>query len=144
MSEPKDEFLEGGGSQYPALKFENIGDTHSGVVVEYKKLEDRDPAGVAKKWDNGDPKYVYVFTLNTGDPSKGDKGVGNIWVRGNMVKVIREAAQEAGVTAMVGTTIKVRYDSDGEQTKKGYSKPKLFKAKVEPAVTNAGSPDEMW
>ena len=34
-----DIFLSDGGSKYPALKFENVNDTHSGTVIEVKKLE---------------------------------------------------------------------------------------------------------
>ena len=49
-----DIFLSDGGSKYPALKFENVNDTHTGTVIEVKKLEDRDPAGTVKTWDNGD------------------------------------------------------------------------------------------
>jgi hypothetical protein len=79
-----DIFLSDGGSKYPALKFENVNDTHTGTVIEVKKLEDRDPSGTVKTWDNGDVRYVFVFTLNTAD------GIGNLWSRGNMVKAIRE------------------------------------------------------
>jgi len=58
-----DIFLSDGGSKYPALKFENVNDTHSGTVIEVKKLEDRDPSGTVKTWDNGDVRYVFVFTM---------------------------------------------------------------------------------
>ena len=81
-----DVFMAEGGSKYPALKFSEIGDTHSGKVVEVKKLEDRDPDGNIKTWPNGDPRFVFVFTIAQED------GFGNIWARGNMVKTIREAA----------------------------------------------------
>ena len=77
------------GNKYPALKFENINDTHSGKVIEVKKLEDRDPQGEVKTWPNGDVRYVFVFTLST------DAGFANLWARGNMVKAIREAATAA-------------------------------------------------
>lgn len=122
-----DIFLGEGGSKYPALKFDNEGDTHSGKVTEVKKLEDRDPSGTVKTWDNGDIRYVFVFTITTPD------GFGNIWARGNMVKAIREAANAIGATSMVGTTLRVKFTGLGE-AKKGYNAPKLFKAQVEAAV----------
>ena len=81
------------GNKYPALKFENINDTHSGKVIEVKKLEDRDPQGEVKTWPNGDVRYVFVFTLST------DAGFANLWARGNMVKALREAATAAGAAA---------------------------------------------
>lgn len=119
-----DVFMSEGGAKYPALKFNEIGDTHTGKVVEVKKLEDRDPDGNVKTWPNGDTRFVFVFTLNTAD------GVANLWARGNMVKSIREAAQAAEVKTMVGTTLHVKYTGDGEK-KKGFNAPKLYKAKVE-------------
>jgi hypothetical protein len=61
MSDEQD-LLAGGGPKLPSLKFEKIGDVHTGVVSDVKKLEDRDPAGVAKTWPNGDPRFVYVIT----------------------------------------------------------------------------------
>lgn len=131
-----DIFLSEGGSKYPALKFENINDTHSGTVIEVKKLEDRDPSGTVKTWDNGDVRYVFVFTLNTAD------GIGNLWARGNMVKAIREAAQAIGATTMVGTKLTVKYTGDGEKKSKAFNAPKLYKAKVEPAVKDDAV--EMW
>ena len=86
MSDEQD-LLAGGGPKLPSLKFEKIGDVHSGVVTDVKKLEDRDPAGVAKTWPNGDPRFVYVITLKT--EKEGDA---NLWARGAMITAIREAA----------------------------------------------------
>jgi len=131
-----DIFLQDGGSKYPALKFETPGDTHTGKVLEVKKLEDRDPQGNTKTWDNGDVRYVFVFTINTGTE------IGNIWARGAMVKTIREAATAANVTAMVGTNLTVKYTGDGEKKTKGFNASKLYKAKVEPGTTDESA--AMW
>jgi hypothetical protein len=131
-----DVFMSEGGSKYPALKFENVNDTHTGRVVEVKKLEDRDPDGNVKTWPNGDTRFVFVFTVeNNGE-------FGNIWARGNMVKAIREAAQAAGLSTMIGATLTVKYSGDGEK-KKGFNAPKLYKAKVEaPKPQDAST--ELW
>jgi len=131
-----DIFLSDGGSKYPALKFENVNDTHSGTVIEVKKLEDRDPAGTVKTWDNGDIRYVHVFTMNTAD------GIGNLWARGNMVKAIREAALAVGATTMIGTKLTVKYTGDGEKKSKAFNAPKLYKAKVELPVKD--DTESMW
>lgn len=131
-----DIFLSDGGSKYPALKFENVNDTHSGTVIEVKKLEDRDPSGTVKTWDNGDLRYVFVFTINTAE------GIGNLWARGAMVKSIREAAQAIGATTMVGTKLTVKYIGDGEKKSKAFNAPKLYKAKVDAAVQDDS--ESMW
>lgn len=132
-----DTLISDGGSKYPTLKFSDIGDTHTGTVLEVRKLEDRID-GVLKTWDNGDPKYVYCVTIQTGDD------IGNIWARGQMVTVIREAGQAAKVDALVGVTLSVKYVGDGEQKNKAYHAPKLYKAKVEPAKPADVSTEEMW
>jgi hypothetical protein len=107
------------------------------LLIEGKPLQgSRDPQGNTKTWDNGDVRYVFVFTINTGTE------IGNLWARGNMVKTIREAATAANVIAMVGTNLTVKYTGDGEKKTKGFNAPKLYKAKVEPAVKDDS--ESMW
>jgi hypothetical protein len=132
MSDEQD-LLAGGGPKLPSLKFEKIGDVHSGIVLDVKKLEDRDPAGVAKTWPNGDPKFVYVINLKT--ENNGDSA---LWARGAMITAIREAAKQASVTELVGNKLNVKYTGDGEK-KAGFNAPKLFAAKVEKVAT-----DDRW
>jgi len=133
-----DEFMEStsGGPKLPALKFAKVGDTHTGVVTEVTKLQDKDPTGNVKTYDNGDPRWVFVFTLDT------PTGASNLWVRGQMVKAIREAAEKASVKTLVGSTLSVRYTGDGEKKSAAFNAPKLYAAKVEPAKNDASA--EMW
>jgi len=132
MSDEQD-LLAGGGPKLPSLKFEKVGDVHGGLVTDVKKLEDRDPAGIAKTWPNGDPRFVYVLTVKT------DQGDSNIWCRGIMITAIREAATKAGVTELIGTKVSIRYTGDGEKKSAGFNPPKLFAAKVEKVAT-----DDRW
>ena len=133
-----DEFMEStaGGPKLPALKFVKVGDTHTGVVTEVTKLQDKDPTGNVKTYDNGDPRWVFVFTLETAT------GAANIWVRGQMVKAIREAAEKAGVSTLVGSTLSVRYTGDGEKKSAAFNAPKLYAAKVEAPVKDDSA--NMW
>jgi hypothetical protein len=133
-----DEFMEStaGGPKLPALKFVKVGDTHTGVVTEVTKLQDKDPAGNVKTYDNGDPRWVFVFTLET------QIGASNIWVRGQMVKAIREAAEKAGVSTLVGSTLSVRYTGDGEKKSAAFNAPKLYAAKVDAPVKDDSA--NMW
>lgn len=133
-----DEFMEStaGGPKLPALKFVKVGDTHTGVVTEVTKLQDKDPAGNVKTYDNGDPRWVFVFTLET------VIGASNIWVRGQMVKAIREAAEKAGVSTLVGSTLSVRYTGDGEKKSAAFNAPKLYAAKVDAPVKDDSA--NMW
>ena len=133
-----DEFMEStaGGPKLPALKFVKVGDTHTGVVTEVTKLQDKDPAGNVKTYDNGGPRWVFVFTLETAT------GASNIWVRGQMVKAIREAAEKAGVSTLVGSTLSVRYTGDGEKKSAAFNAPKLYAAKVDAPVKDDSA--NMW
>lgn len=130
-----DDFLSGGGG-FPAVKFNEIGDKVVGTVANIKRLEDRDPSGEVKTWPNGDPKHVFVFDLDTED------GTMSLWVRGNMVKAIKDAAYAAGVKEMAGCTLAVQYAGLGE-AKKGMNAPKLYKAQVKPAPVSAITADDL-
>jgi len=133
-----DEFMEStaGGPKLPALKFVKVGDTHTGVVTEVTKLQDKDPTGNVKTYDNGDPRWVFVFTLET------VIGASNLWVRGQMVKAISEAAEKAGVSTLVGSTLSVRYTGDGEKKSAAFNAPKLYAAKVDAPVKDDSA--NMW
>lgn len=113
----------------PAVKFEKVGDIFEGVVLSQTEMEDRDPNGTVKTWSNGEPKKVYV--LNVEDESGENR---SLWVRGNMVKAIREAAREAKVKDLVGHSLKVQHNAVGTPSQKGFRAPKLFRAKVSPEV----------
>ena len=133
-----DDFMQStsGGPKLPALKFAKVGDTHTGVVTEVTKLQDKDPAGNLKTYDNGDPRWVFVFTLDT------PTGAANLWVRGQMTKAIREAAEKAGVSTLVGATLSVRYTGDGEKKSAAFNAPKQYAAKVDAPVKDASA--DMW
>jgi hypothetical protein len=133
-----DEFMEStaGGPKLPALKFGTVGETHTGVVTQVTKLEDRDPAGNLKTYDNGDPRYVFVFSMDTAS------GPANLWVRGQMIKAIREAADKASVKTLVGAKLSVKYTGDGEKKSAAFNAPKLYAAKVEAPKQDASA--DMW
>ena len=117
-----DPFMTTGG---PAIKFDTPGQVSSIVVRKVTEKVDTDPAtNAVKTWPNGDPKMVYVFD---GEDEHGEPI--SLWVRGNMVKTIRDATKDAGLKSVVDTKVTVKYDGDGVATKG--NPPKLYKAKVE-------------
>jgi len=133
-----DEFMTGGES-LEAVKFVNPGDTITGVIRNVTKLEDKTPDGNTKRWDNGDPMHVWVFDLDTTNTGEANKCV---WVRGNLVKVLKQALQEANLRPQDNPQITIKFDKLGEPTRKGYHPPKLFKAKAEAAPQTAASMDD--
>ena len=119
-----------GGSSLPSIKFVEVGDTVAGQIIDGRKLEDRAPDGTPKTWSNGDPMHVFVFDLDTTGDGIADQ---SLWVRGNMVKALRQAMADANVKPTDKPKITVKFAELGEPTRRGYSPPKLFKAKAEPA-----------
>jgi hypothetical protein len=138
MTNDLDDFMGGGGSSVPAFKFDHIGATVSGQILDGTKLEDRRPDGTAVTWDDGSPKHVWVFQLDTTGDGLADTSV---WVRGNMVKVLKEAMAEAGLKPSDKPKITLKHHELGE-ARKGYAAPKLYKAKVEPAPAPAAAIDD--
>ena len=132
MSDP---FMQDSGPKLPTVKFDTVGTTITGLVTQVAKKEDRDMSGEVRTWPDGNPKHVFVFTLNT------DAGEVSLWARGQMVTAIREAAQAAKVDTIVGTKLSVKYTENGE-AKKGQHPPKLYKAKVEKVAQDDSA--EMW
>lgn len=130
-----DEFLTGGES-LPAVKFAAVGDIVEGDVVTVTKLVDRDPiTGETKKWDDGAPVHVWAFNLSNATGSAAPDPDCTLWVRGNLVKVMREAAREAKVSTLVGCRVKVQHHELGEAKRKGMNPPKLYKVRVTPGVS---------
>lgn len=125
-----DPLMEGAGGP-PGVKFPNIGDSVAGVVVEVKERDDVDmDTNEVKKWPDGNPVKVYVMILDTDGT---DEGLVSLWVRGNMVKAIRDAVTAAGLKSSIGQKLTVQHHALGDAKKAGFNKPKLFRAKVEAA-----------
>lgn len=117
-------FLTEGG---PAVKLE-VGETFEGQVLSITEMDDRKPDGEVVTWKDGSPRKVWVFNIKP----DGDDDIQSLWVRGNLVKVIRTAAREAKVAALEGCTLKVQRLEDGQPTQRGFNPPKLYRAKVTP------------
>ncbi len=122
-----DDFLTSG-SKSPSVKLAEVGDVVTGTVRNISKLEDKELNGEVRRWPNGDPKHVYAFTLDVAGEEQ------TLWVRGQMVTAIREAASAAKVNSLIGCKLTVKHTGLGEVKQKGYNAPKLYKAKVEAAA----------
>lgn len=137
-----DPFLGDGGSGAPVLTFDTVGVTHVGVVTAVEQRTDTLPDGTAKTWPDGKPMAVFVFTLDTAD------GERRLFVRGNMVTAIRQAATAAGLKTVVGSELSIQHHDLGEK-KPGKHAAKLYRAKLGPAPAKAPKPtaaaaDEAW
>ena len=116
-----------GTNSLPALKFPDVGDTHTFQIIEARQVQDRNIDGDLLTWDDGKPKMVWVFDVDT--TLSGGPADASVWVKGNLYTVIREALKAADVPT-VGAVVKVTHHALGEPKKKGYNAPKLFEAKA--------------
>lgn len=123
-----------GGSGYTSVTFPNIGDSVKGVIV-------------------GIPRVVETPNLNTGAPEKklvidlqcDDGEMRTLWVRaGWMAGALKDAVAKAGVANIgEGGTLVMKYSANGEQTKPGFTPPKLYEAAYKPPTPTAGSVDDL-
>lgn len=129
-------------------KFAEIGAVVSGKVVRYEKRQSRDMDGNLKVWDDGEPVWEIVITLETDDRDpdvEDDDGVRRLFVRGQMLKAVRDALMKVRWRkSLVGGRLAVKYVEDGEQRRKGFAAPKLYAARFEPPapVDDFDQPDE--
>lgn len=133
MSDDVVEFLLGAAGA-PA-KFNTVGTVVRGKVLHHEKRQSRDMDNNLKTWDDGNPIWEVVVTLQTDDrdPSlDDDDGVRRLFVRGQMLKAVRDALVKAQWReSLVGGTLAVRYEGDGIPSRNGFSPPKQYRAQFE-------------
>lgn len=89
----------------PGAKFPSVGTRVAGVVVEdavERQQRDFDD-GSLLFWDDGNPRMQLVVTIDTGvrDPMvEDDDGHRTLYVKGDMLRAVREACRRAGVKAI--------------------------------------------
>ena len=128
----------------PACKFPEIGTAYKGQIVSAEKRQSTDlDTGKPRTWDNGDPMWEIVITIDTDQPDDDGETKRRLFVRGHMLKAVREAVKESGSAMEIGGTLHVKYHADGEASRKGFNAPKLFKAKYSPPAPPAVDLDEL-
>lgn len=144
MSKEAMDFMMGSG--VPSASFLSVGTKHVGRVLAMEKRQQRDLDGNKKFWDDGEPMWQIVFTIDTGviDPSiDGDDGTRNVYAKAQMLTAIREAVKKSGHRGdLVGGKLGVKYAADGEATKRGFNPPKIYSAVYE-APTEADMLNEV-
>lgn len=131
------EFLMAGG--VTSAKFETPGTTVHGKIARPPEVQQQREidSGKPKFWEDGKPRLQIVAHVQTTDRDpeiEDDDGVRAIYIRGNMLRAVREAVRKAGCTDLaVGAELAVTYTGDGQRTRSGYNPPKLYSAVYTPA-----------
>lgn len=117
MSTNPNDFLTGGGEA--SAKFENVGDTITGTVVNQEVRQQTDyKTGDPLTWANGDPRMQLVVTLQTAlKDDYDDNGLRNLYVKGSkkpgtksLHDAVASAVRAAGAKGLEdGGTLTVTY-----------------------------------
>lgn len=155
MNQDANDFLFSEGSK--AAKFENIGDSVEGTVVDFDVKQQTDlDNGTPLTWTDGSPRMQMVISLQTTDRADGDDdGIRRIFAKGgnyevaegtgtSMKKAIGDAVKKAGASKFeTGATLKVGYSGVGKKTNRGFNAPKLYRATYTLPVKSVNA-DELW
>jgi hypothetical protein len=131
------------GSGGAAVKFDNVGDTVVGHVVDAQPRQDVDfRTKLPSTWEDGRPKMILVVTLQTDEQdSDEDDGMRKVYARGAMLQAINAAVRRAGVRGLAyGGKLGIKFTGT-EPTNMGSPK-KLYSAKYEPPVEMVSIPDD--
>jgi hypothetical protein len=137
------DFLSGG---VPGAAFEEIGDSWTGIVVDFEKVQQTDyDTGVPVTWDDGTPKmmlHVDILTEARDPEIVGDDGVRRLFVRGNMLTKMKSGLRAAKMRMDRGVQVTVTHTAVGEPPKKGMNPPKLYEVSFQPGPTGVDA-DEL-
>ena len=137
-----DGLMDGGGAA--TFKFEKIGDQIEGQIVYVEKKQQSDfQTGKPKTYDNGDPMFQWIFTIQTQlHDHVTDDGQRRIFGKNKLLSAIREAVRVSGHKgSTVGGTLKVQYSGDEPPKTRGFSPAKLFRAKYTPPARDESDSD---
>jgi hypothetical protein len=140
MLDEANDFLLAGG--VASAKFETPGTTVSGKIARPPEVQQQREidTGKPKFWDDGKPRQQLVIHLQTADRAADDPdddGVRAVYVRGNMLRAVREAVRKSGAKLEPGGELTVTYAADGERKATGFNPPKLYSAAYVPPAQAA-------
>jgi len=122
------------GASPPAVKFPEIGNNVEGYIVQIDRGIQREPSGTIKTWETGRPRQQVILTLETSlQETDDDDGQRRLFVKGSMMKTMREAMRVAKVRGpRIGGYVTVAYTSDAKSASKGLNPQKLFEVTYTP------------
>lgn len=153
MSADLNDFLFGGGGK--AAKFEEVGDSVEGTIVEAKVTQQTDmDDGTPLTWSDGSPRMQLVVSIQTDQRvDDNDDGIRRIYAKGGNYEVasgtgtslkqaIADAVKKAEAKSLdEGGWLKVGHTGLGKKTNRGYSAPKLFRAQYKAPVASISADD---
>jgi hypothetical protein len=126
------------GPRQPIAKFEKIGDSVTGTLLDAEVAPITSPTGEVQVDKNGNPKQQIIYTLQTEerDPEiDDDDGKRRVYAKWAIQKAISECLADAGLASQglqEGGVLTVTHTATQKASQRGYSDIKLFKAEYVP------------
>jgi hypothetical protein len=135
------------GPRQPIAKFDSIGDTVTGTLVDAEVAPVTSPTGEVQYDKNGNPKQQIIYTLQTEerDPEiEDDDGKRRIFAKWAIQRAISTCLAEAGLAKVglqEGGTLSIKFSGTQKASQRGYSDIKLYEATyVAPPARQLASP----
>lgn len=129
-----------------SCRFANIGDTHVGVITDFKESQQRNiETSEPAFWPDGNKKMMLVITIQTqerDDQIDDDDGERRLFVNkpSGMFAAIANAIKASKGKFSIGGTIAVKYVKNGTPKARGFSAPKEYIAKYTPPGATVSAP----
>ena len=145
----------GGGMRNRTVSFKTLNEWKTMIVKGKESVQARDDEGKLETWDNGDPKWVVVVTVQTDwrhPEIEDDDGIRYLWLKGSkdpskktLMSSTIAAYTAAGCSKLeIGGELSMAWVGEGIKSSPTRNPPKFYEAKFVPAadvaMRSGGSP----
>lgn len=122
------------GPRQPIAKFDRIGDTVTGTLLDAEVAPVTSPTGEVQTDKNGNPKQQIIYTLQTDerDPEiEDDDGKRRVFAKWAIQRAISTCLAESGLAKVglqEGGTLTIKFSGTQKASQRGYSDIKLYEA----------------
>lgn len=126
------------GPRQPIAKFDNVGDSVTGTLVDAEVAPVTSPTGEAQLDKNGNPRQQIIYTLQTDERDAeidDDNGQRRVFAKWAIQKAISTCLTDAGLSKVglqEGGKLTITHTGTTKASQRGYSDIKLYEASYTP------------
>ena len=126
------------GPRQPIAKFDNVGDSVTGTLVDAEVAPVTSPTGEAQLDKNGNPRQQIIYTLQTDERDAeidDDNGQRRVFAKWAIQKAISTCLTDAGLSKtglQEGGKLTITHTGTQKASQRGYSDIKLYEASYTP------------
>jgi hypothetical protein len=135
----------GGGMRNRTVSFKTLNEWKTMIVEGKETVQARDDDGKLDTWDNGDPKWVVVVTVQTDQRHpdiEDDDGIRYLWLKGSkdpakktLMGATIQAYEAAGCSKLeIGGELSMAWVGEGTKPSPTKNPPKFYEARFVPAA----------